>query len=370
MSNMKALLACIFAAALPMAAADSPCPAGAFLDVSQSAGAGEGFPRPRVEVKCEADSLVVSSNAIPHYKFVQITPNPLVALDRDYRMPLYPKLAEDPSPLPLLGPSGVAINGIPLFGPNEGPVPYPGFGDPVYNAILDDCLGHTARQYHYHALAEACLAVGKRYGEPSPVLAFAADGFPVYGPFGCADETCSEVIEFKSSWDERRSPRNDAWDAYRYAPKEGAEYLDRCNGHSGNDHGGSYHYHATATFPYIMGCFSGTPASDVGRLEDRQLSRRGQRGGGPPPEPRPTAAQVRRAAVELGIKEDKLAEALRLTDGRVVPMNYAAAARALGIGHRALSAALGFELPQAGRPQRGRGRGRGGPGGPRRARRL
>ena len=367
---MRKLITCIFAIALPVMAADPACPGEAFLDVSQFPGAGDGFPKPRLEVRCEPETLVVSSNAIPHYEFVQITPNPLVELNRDYRMPLHPKLAEEPSPLPLLGPTGVAINGVPLFGPNEGPVPRPGFGDPVYNAILDDCLGHTARQYHYHALVESCLAAGARSGEASPILAFAADGFPVYGPFGCADKPCSEVIEFKSSWDELQSPRIDAWEAYRYVPKEGAEYLDRCNGHSGDDHGGAYHYHATGTFPYIMGCFSGTPSPDAVRPEDRQISRRGPRGGEPPPEPRPTAEQVAQAAAVLGIREDKLANALRLSDGRVVPMNYAASARALGIEHRALSTALGVEPHQAGRPRRGRGPGLGGPRGQRPRRRL
>lgn len=347
--------------ALPTAEASNPCPSDAFMDVSDSPGAGEGYPRPRLEVHCDGDELVVSSNAIPHYEFVQITPNPLVELNRDYRMPLNPKLAEQPSPLPLLGPSGVAINGIPLFGPNEGPVPPPGFGDPVYNAIMDSCMGHTARQYHYHALVETCFNIAREAHEPSPILAFGWDGFPVYGPFGCRDQECSEIIEYKSSWERLRAPRIDAWDAYRFVPKDGIEYLDRCNGHSGDDQGGAYHYHSTATWPYIMGCFSGTPSADAGRESDRQISRRdGGRGRPPGDDPRPTVEQVARAAAELAIDEAKLTEALRLTDGRVAPMNYAAAARALGIDARDLYRALGVtaQLPPPGA--------RGGPGGRRR----
>jgi len=347
--------------ALPATAASTPCPSGAFMDVSNSPGAGKGYARPLVEAKCDGEELVVSSNAIPHYEFVQITPNPLVELKRDYRMPLDPKLAEQPSPLPLFGPSGVAINGIPLFGPNEGPVPPPGFGDPVYNAIMDSCMGHTARQYHYHALVETCFDIARESDEPSPILAFGSDGFPVYGPYGCRDEECSEVIQYKSSWEQLRAPRIDTWDAYRFVPKDGAEYLDRCNGHSGDDQGGAYHYHATATFPYIMGCFSGTPSADAGRASDRQISRRdGGPGGGPGDDPRPTAEQVSEAAAKLAIDEHKLAEALRLTDGRVAPMNFAAAARALEIDARDLYEALGVTAQV---PPRGA---RGGPGGRRR----
>ena len=360
----KSVLA-ILAIVVPMAAAEVPCPSSAFVDVSQSPGPGGQYPDPRVEVRCEDDALIVSSNAIPHYEFVQITPNPLIALDRDYRMPRSPVLAEEPVPLPLLGPSGVAINGIPLFGPNEGPAPYPGYGDPVFNAILDDCLGHTARQYHYHALVEGCLERPRAAGEPSAVLAYAADGFAVFGPFGCVDEKCSEVVEFKSSWDEVGSPRHDTWDAYKFVPKEGPEFLDRCNGHSGDDQGGAYHYHATARFPYIMGCFAGTPSEYAGREDDRQGGRGGPGGGGPSEEPRPTREQVRIAAEKLRMDEQVLSEALRLTGGRVVPMNYAASARRLGIEHRALSDALGVEPARPPRPRRGRGPGRRGPGGPR-----
>ena len=362
-------LSCLILA-MPTAAA-TPCPSDAFMDVSDSPGAGEGYARPRLEVKCEGGDLVVSSNAIPHYEFVQITPNPLVELNRDYRMPLNPKLAERPSPLPLLGPSGVAINGIPLFGPNEGPVPRPGFGDPIYNAIMDSCMGHTARQYHYHALVETCFDVAREADEPSPILAFGWDGFPIYGPFGCRDEECSEIIEYKSSWEQLREPRIDAWDAYRFIPKDGVEYLDRCNGHSGDDQGGAYHYHATATWPYIMGCFSGEPSADVGRESDRQFSSRdGGRGRAPGDDPRPSVEQLSQAAAKLEIEEARLAEALRLTDGRVAPMNYAAAARSLGIDARDLYEALGVtaQLPPPGarRGPGGRRRGGGPPGqGPR-----
>ncbi len=363
---------CLFVA--PASMLGAPCPTDAFADLSSSPGAGPGYPAPYVEARCTDESLVISSNAIPHYEFVPMTPNPLVALPRDYRFPLRPVLAEQPGPLPLLGPSGVAINGIPLFGPNEGPVPPPGYGDPVFNQIMDSCMGHTARQYHYHALVQSCLVAGQKSGDPSPILAFAADGFPVYGPFGCADEACSKVIEYRSSWEEVREPRIDAWDSYQFRPKDGVEYLDRCNGHAGDDHGGAYHYHATPTFPYIMGCFSGTPSTDAGRAEDRQMTRDGPGGprGVPPEDPRPSAETVQAAAEKLGIDAAKLAEALRLTEGRVVPMNYAASARTLGIDHAELNEALGVPAPMRSRPRRGRGPGgerdgpRGRPGGPRR----
>ena len=50
--------------------------------------------------------------------------------------------------------------------------------------------------------------------------------------------------------------------AYTYRKQAGAEFLDRCNGRVGPD--GTYRYHATSTFPYILGCFRGTPAGGAG----------------------------------------------------------------------------------------------------------
>ena len=348
---MKAIpIISIAVMALPLAAQDSGCPTEAFLDVAHFPGAGDEYAKPWLEVECEQDTLVVRSNGIPHYEFVQITPNPLLETNREYRIPRSPKLADTPSPIPLLGTVGVAINGIPFFGPNEGGVPYPGFGDPIYNSIMDACMGHTAREYHYHALVQACLAVGIKTGEPSPILAYALDGFPVYGPYGCADSDCSEVVKYKSSWRQLRDPETDAWDAFRYKSNDGAEYLDRCNGHSGQDQGGAYHYHVTESWPYILGCFAGTPSPDAGREAAPEVSGRGPRRGPPPADVPPSPEQVAAAAEQLGIRVEQLSEALRLSDGRIDPMNFAASARTLGMEHNALREALGLPARRRGLP--------------------
>ena len=268
MSIIYRILLTTVLGSIPLLANDSsPCRSDAFMDLTNTPGAGEGYARPRVEASCEEDALVVSSNAIPHYEFIQITPNPLVENEFEFRIPLQPALVEEPSAIPLLGTVGVAINGIPIFGPNEGAVPPPGWGDPVYNSILDACQGHTAREYHYHALVESCFATAG-----SPVLGFAMDGFAIYGPAECADAECTETIQLESSWERIADPTHFAWEAHEYRPKEGAQYLDRCNGHS---HGGEYHYHATVGFPYVLGCFSGTPLMAGG-------GGGGRPGGGPP----------------------------------------------------------------------------------------
>jgi hypothetical protein len=49
--------------------------------------------------------------------------------------------------------------------------------------------------------------------------------------------------------------------------------LDPCNGRVGPD--GVYRYHATTTFPYVLGCYRGTPSDSAGAGDPG--------GGGPPP---------------------------------------------------------------------------------------
>ena len=348
------------------AAQSDPCMADAFLDVSEAPGAGPAYPRPRVEATCEGDQLVVRSNGIPHYEFVQVTPNPLLERNNEFRLPAKPELAEAPIPIPLLGGIGVAVNGIVIFGPNEGPVPAEEqFGDPVFNAIMDACMGHTALEYHYHAMVQRCLSVGAKDGDPSPVLGFGYDGIPIRGPWGCADGDCSKVLRFRSSWEEVREPHQDAWDAYEYVEKDGPEYLDACNGHTGPD--GDYHYHVTETWPYILGCFSGPPTGGPVRGRRRpeltqgrpgpgaggpgtgpggnRPPRPGQRGGPPPGNARPGPEEVQAVAEALNKDASTVAKALRVEPGGVKPINLAASARTLEVDTAKLMESMGRTQP-------------------------
>ena len=91
------------------------------------------------------------------------------------------------------------------------------FGDPVENAVMDESQGHTGGDddYHYHAFVESSFmdsdgdGIPDTYDDqgtavltgPSPILGYALDGFPIYGNRGCLDEACTQVVEFKSSWE-------------------------------------------------------------------------------------------------------------------------------------------------------------------------
>jgi hypothetical protein len=254
------------------------CPVQTFMDLSGYAGAaGAGYPDPALAVHCTDEFIVVESNGIIHYPYVAMTPNPLSEQDYTWEVVRYPAVADEPTDLPLLGAAGIAVNGLPWYGPNEGEFPDP-YGDPVYNGIVDDCLGHTAQRgdYHYHALLVSCLTQALDLAKPDPIIGYAFDGFPIYGPRGCLDDACDEMVEFKSSWVQTGDPRTYAWDNHEYRAVDSPEYLDECNGRVGPD--GTYRYHATTGFPYIASCYRGTPG---GSYQDRGNGGGGNPGGGP-----------------------------------------------------------------------------------------
>jgi hypothetical protein len=250
--------------------------ASTLLDVASAPGPGAAYASPWITGACEDETFTVESNGIPHYTFVPLTPNALVEAEQHWEIPTAPVLAASPTDIPLLGVMAFTVGGTSIFGPNEGQFP-DAFGDPIYNAITDGCTGHTAFEYHNHALSQKCLTTAGLVAEPwtlpdvdsskpSPILGWALDGFPIYGPYGCLDKDCAEVAEMTSGWVQITDPSTYAWDAHEFVTGGGATVLDQCNGRVQPD--GSYGYHATATFPYILGCFSGT-AENVGGGENR-----------------------------------------------------------------------------------------------------
>ena len=69
------------------------------------------------------------------------------------------------------------------------------------------------------------------------------------------DEACEQRVTFVSGWEQTGDPSTYAWDNHAYVGGDDPTVLDRCNGRVGPD--GSYRYHATSTFPYILGCYHG-----------------------------------------------------------------------------------------------------------------
>lgn len=133
-----------------------------------------------------------------------------------------------------MGPVGLAVNGVVFYNP---------FDANMTDAsnIMDRCCGHPSpdNRYHYHkypiCVNTPFVDKGDRH---SPVIGFALDGFPVYGPYESAGEMAKDL---------KQNPL-DAFNAH-YDPIRG------------------WHYHATpGKFPYLIGGYLGSTARSSRRF--------------------------------------------------------------------------------------------------------
>lgn len=174
-------------------------------------------------------------------------PNRILPQKFQFKLPLQPKLAESITRLPM-GPVGVAINGVVFFNPFEmgGINAIEGYSE----VWLDSCCGHPQQEgvYHYHKYPTCVKSPFKDDGKQhSPIIGFAWDGFPLYGPHEGSNEKAKDL--------------------------KGDRALDVCNGHSDSERG--YHYHVTpGRFPYITGGYAGVPELS----NSRELSRHQTKG--------------------------------------------------------------------------------------------
>ncbi|HAO99759.1 MAG TPA: YHYH protein [Fibrobacteres bacterium] len=154
-------------------------------------------------------------------------PNNISEQNLVFKIPLNPSVATTHQST-ALGPIGVSVNGVPLYNQYAGP------NQPLTNEIysFDQYNGHPQQsgQYHYHW--EPLYLTAKK--GKSSLIGFLLDGFPVYGP----QESGSNVA---------------------------GSNLDTYHGHFGvtaEYPAGIYHYHITATDPYINGGqYYGTPGT-------------------------------------------------------------------------------------------------------------
>ena len=238
------------------------CPTAVFPDLTAVIGAGEEYAMPEVSVECTDTELIVTSNGMPSYTFEPLTPNALAEQAWVWRVPLRPTVAASTTSIvDVLGTLGFTTTGLPIYGPTEGPQPTnEAFGDPIYNGILDTCGGHTgmSSDYHNHALyTDVYCNLTSSF-----IIGYALDGFPIYNSVGCLDVDCTETAQFVSGYDMTGDPTSYSWKAYTYNSTGKTNVLDECNGRIGAD--GTYRYHATDAFPYIIGCFAGTSTTQTG----------------------------------------------------------------------------------------------------------
>lgn len=67
---------------------------------------------PSLVVTCDGDDVVVETNSMLVYLYIEASPGDPEPSDLTFRIPLTPVVAGTPGDIPALGPSAVAINGV------------------------------------------------------------------------------------------------------------------------------------------------------------------------------------------------------------------------------------------------------------------
>ena len=223
---------------------------GEFPDLTSLAGAGTGFDAPKVTVTCNSDTMTVASNGITSYPFVKKTPAGLKSQNFSWTVSTKPTIASTQTSIEnKMSAVAFTVTGLPIYGPMEGPTPtVEAYGDPVYNDLLDTCGGHTGynADYHYHQIfaITACSL-------EETIVGYALDGFPIYS---------NPSYKWKSGYEKTGNPKSYSFKAYTYTG--GTNSLDECNGQKQDD--GSYRYYITESFPYVIGCYTGTAKKQSG----------------------------------------------------------------------------------------------------------
>jgi hypothetical protein len=245
------------------------------------------------------DSCSIRANSIPNHDFgggsKRNFATPVSQIASSFVIPRKPEAAETPSPLTHGRFDAILLNGVVVhilsagcYDPDNGradqngnvlsgcPYDDPWLIDPMSPLAPfaeDDHHGHTQPdgRYHYHGNPLA-LFDNKPGPNGSPLIGYAADGFPIYGSYFLAD---SGTLRKAVSGYQLRSgnrPGGDDSPSGSYDGLYRSDYeftgdgdLDACNGMMLN---GVYAYYVTDTFPWVIACLTGTP--------DQSFSRRAQ----------------------------------------------------------------------------------------------
>lgn len=275
------------------------------------------LPAPEVTITVEGETRVIRSNGLPSHETGAFpnngNPNAMRAQTHEYRVPLNPQIAEQPTPA--RPEFGIGVNGV-IFDSGTGefwtadnPQAFGGGSEWNYDALgggvpfgIDMNHAHVqpTGKYHYHGVPTGLLEElasqdhehDEDHGHSHAVeeqmiqVGWAFDGFPIYGPYGysVASDTSSEVRKLRSSYvlkeGNRPEPPDGPGESYDgtfgadFEYVEGSGDLDECNGRFGvtpEFPEGTYYYVVTEEFPSVPRMWRGTPDASM------------QRRGGPPP---------------------------------------------------------------------------------------
>jgi hypothetical protein len=196
-----------------------------------------------VKVFKDGKYYLIESDGLPDHQMMvgikawqQQVPTPQDYVGKNaWPIPIAPKISKNPISAKthfLRGAIAVAINGVPIFNAltNKGT-------DAFLTGELDEWGGHCGRadDYHYH-MAPFHLQAIAGTGVP---IAYALDGFPIYGEREVSGKLATGLDEFNGHFDSKKK----------------------------------YHYHGTKTYPYINGGFKGEIKEVDGQVEPQAMTR-------------------------------------------------------------------------------------------------
>jgi len=204
-----------------------------------------------VKVLRSGNYYLVESNGIPDHQMMvgikswqqQIPTVQPYSGANAWSIPIKPVLAANPMSAKthfLRGAIAIAVNGVPIFNAlnNRG-------DDALLAGELDGWGGHCGRadDYHYHI---APMHLQSIVGKKAPI-AYALDGFPIYGETEVDGKKVSGLDEFNGHFDAKKN----------------------------------YHYHGTKTYPYINGGFKGEVKEIEGQVDPQSLTKAFRPAGAP-----------------------------------------------------------------------------------------
>jgi len=242
-----------------------------------------------LSIEVGSGSCTFSSNSIPNHDFNDATAQfatPVSEVDATFSVTSDPVAGASVTGISLAYDNGLFLNGVKLdllaaacYGVGPDPLGAEKIGcndinsawryDPMYwgNSFGTDAHNaHTQPNgaYHYHGTPLALYDDSEAGGE-SPVIGFAADGFPIFGPYIDDAGAVRKVVSgYTLKAGARVSlPGEAAFPGGSYDGTYRDDYeftaagdLDECNGMTRD---GVYGYYLSDGYPWVLACFAGTP---------------------------------------------------------------------------------------------------------------
>jgi arylsulfatase A-like enzyme len=232
-------------------------------------------------ISVNGDKCIFQTNAIPNHDFNdggQAFPNAVSEQNDTFEITTTPTKAQTVTEISLETDNAILLNGVKVdllaagcYGIGNGKIgcndmSTPWRYDPMHTANGFNVDTHNAHAqpdgtYHYHGSPLALF--DNDASVVSPVIGFAADGFPIFGSYFDDNGTIRKAQPSYQLKSGTRPTDNDqpggSYDgAFRddYEYVEGLGDLDECNGMTVN---GVYGYFITDNYPYVLACYTGTP---------------------------------------------------------------------------------------------------------------